>query len=542
MSTNIDQILQDLGTALKSSASGATLTAGIRDTATREQLIVSDTGVEVGVLTVERIAKNLTVDGTVIAPRGVSAGNSDFTNLKVSGKLEAETLQVKKIVSDQSVDSYSKSITFHSDSPKELDGKGLLWHEGDLTRQFVYKAEPRRILSTESIDLFRGSSYHIDGISVINQTSLGSTIKDSKLRTVGPLERLTVIGETILSETVYVNGALGRLGINTDQPNAVISAVDNNTEVVLGATEDGIGFVGTWGANSFKVITDNTARITVSGNTTEFGNENSKAAVVKIHGVLQVDSLVADTRVERSHPIEFTATKDTSIFGKGLIWTGEGGHRTLFMMPNPDRLHSSESFDIGVNKEFSINRHSVLNYTTLGASVVNSSLKSVGTLNSLAVVDDIDLGGSIVVKDRNITFNNSVLVKSGEQELRISSNGINAESFSVVSSLGTEFETSSTGAIQIGNRNNTTRNINAYGKVSINITNPIPEADFSVDGLVVINGKKFSNDTHSPNQGQWTKGDIVWNSNPQETSYIGWVCTMSGTPGTWKPFGYIGSR
>ena len=104
MSTNIDQILQDLGTALKSSASGATLTAGIRDTATREQLIVSDTGVEVGVLTVERIAKNLTVDGTVIAPRGVSAGNSDFTNLKVSGKLEAETLQVKKIVSDQSVE------------------------------------------------------------------------------------------------------------------------------------------------------------------------------------------------------------------------------------------------------------------------------------------------------------------------------------------------------------------------------------------------------------------------------------------------------
>lgn len=542
MSSTIDQILQDLGTALKNSAGGATLTAGIRDTATREQLIVSDTGVEVGVLTVERVAKNLSVDGTIIAPRGVSAGNSEFTNLKVSGKLEADSLQVKKIISDQSVDSYSKSITFFSDSPKELDGKGLLWHEGDLTRQFVYKAEPRRILSTESIDLFKGASYHIDGVSVINQTALGNTIRDSKLRTVGPLEKLTVVGETVLGDTVYVNGAMGRVGVNTDQPNAVISAIDNNTEVVLGATEDGIGFVGTWGANAFSVITDNTARITIAGNTTEFGNVNSKAAVVKIHGVLQVDSLVADTRVERSHPIEFVATKDTSIFGKGLIWTGEGGNRTLFMMPNPDRLYSSESFDIGVNKEFSINRHSVLNYTTLGASVVNSSLTSVGTLTSLNVTNDIDLGGSITVKDRNITLNNSVLLKDGEQELRISSNGINTESFAIAGSSGTEFEVSNNGSIQIGNRNNTTRNINAYGKFSVNITNPIPEADFSVDGLVVINGKKFSNDTQAPTQGQWTKGDIVWNSNPQETSYIGWVCTMSGTPGTWKPFGYIGSR
>ena len=542
MSSTIDQILQDLGTALKSSASGATLTAGIRDSATREQLIVSDTGVEVGVLTVERIAKNLTVDGTIIAPKGVSAGNSEFTNLKVTGKLEADTLQVKKIVSDQSVDSYSKSITFFSDSPKELDGKGLLWHEGDLTRQFVYKAEPRRILSTESIDLFRGAAYHIDGISVINQTALGNTIRDSRLKTVGALEKLTVVGETILADTVFVNGAMGRLGVNTDQPNAVISAVDNNTEIVLGATEDGIGFVGTWGPNTFSIITDNTSRITIAGNTTEFGNANSKAAVVKIHGVLQVDSLVADTRVERSHPIEFVATKDTSIFGKGLIWTGEGGNRSLFMMPNPDRLHSTESFDIGVSKEFSINRHSVLNYTTLGASVVNSSLTSVGTLSSLTVSNNIDLGGSIVVNDRSITFNNSVSVKSGEQELRISSSGVNADAFAIAGTNGTEFEVSSNGSIQLGNQNNTTRNINAYGKFSVNITNPIPEADFSVNGLVVINGKKFSNDTQTPSQGQWTKGDIVWNSNPQETSYIGWVCTMSGTPGTWKPFGYIGAR
>jgi hypothetical protein len=542
MSTNIDKILQELGDALKSSQSSGIKTAGIRDTATREQLVVTDRGVEVGVLSADRVAGNLTVGGDVVAARLVSGGNSELNNLKVNGKLEADTLQVKRIVSDSSVETYTKSVTFTSDSPKELDGKGLLWNEGDLTRQFVFKAEPRRLFSTENIDLFQGASYQINGVSVISQTSLGSSIRDSRLRTVGPLERLVVTGETTLADTVFVNGALGRLGINTDQPNAVISAVDNNTEVVLGATEDGVGFVGTWGAKSFAVITDNTNRITIQGSTTEFGNSVSKGALVKIHGVLEVDSLVADTRVERTHPIEFLATKDNSIFGKGLIWKGEGGNRHLFMMPNPDRLQSSESIDLAVNKEYFVNRKMVLNEHSLGDTVLSSSLTSVGTLTTLSVAGDVDLSGSLSIKDRVVTFSNSLAINDGNGNLRLTSKGITAQEFSVSSNNGTEFEINEQGAIQLGNKDNTTRVINAYGKFSVNISNPLPEADFSVDGLVVINGKKFSNGLNAPVSGQWSKGDIVWNTNPQETSYIGWVCIMSGTPGTWKPFGYIGSR
>jgi hypothetical protein len=34
-------------------------------------------------------------------------------------------------------------------------------------------------------------------------------------------------------------------------------------------------------------------------------------------------------------------------------------------------------------------------------------------------------------------------------------------------------------------------------------------------------------------------GDIVWNVAPSAGSYIGWVCTNAGTPGTWKGFGAI---
>lgn len=41
--------------------------------------------------------------------------------------------------------------------------------------------------------------------------------------------------------------------------------------------------------------------------------------------------------------------------------------------------------------------------------------------------------------------------------------------------------------------------------------------------------------------GGGTKGDIVYNTAPTPGGYLGWVCTVTGTPGTWKPFGLIAS-
>ena len=45
----------------------------------------------------------------------------------------------------------------------------------------------------------------------------------------------------------------------------------------------------------------------------------------------------------------------------------------------------------------------------------------------------------------------------------------------------------------------------------------------------------------APSAGAYALGDIVWNSNPKPTGYVGWICTREGTPGTWKAFGSISS-
>ena len=42
-----------------------------------------------------------------------------------------------------------------------------------------------------------------------------------------------------------------------------------------------------------------------------------------------------------------------------------------------------------------------------------------------------------------------------------------------------------------------------------------------------------------PASGQWFAGDVVENSVPIAGDFMGWVCTASGSPGTWKGFGQI---
>jgi hypothetical protein len=43
----------------------------------------------------------------------------------------------------------------------------------------------------------------------------------------------------------------------------------------------------------------------------------------------------------------------------------------------------------------------------------------------------------------------------------------------------------------------------------------------------------------APVSGTYLQGDIIWNSAPVAGGFIGWVCTVGGTPGTWKTFGAI---
>ena len=459
------------------------------------------------------------------------------TDLRVRGTLDVDTINVKNL--NRGDASQLDAFTFSAEAESGLDGRGVVWGVGDTSYQLVFKAQPRRIYSSESFDIGKNSKYQIDGVDVLLKDSLGNSIKHSKLTEIGTLTGLEVDGNTNLGNTVIVNSYLNRVGINTEIPNAAFSVMENGIEIVVGA-QDNRAVIGTWGNQALDIITDNTSRINIQGNTVTFGSEASKNAQVKINGTLTVDSIVSDVRVERTAPIEFLEDNNSGVYSKGLMWKAKGApSKQFFLMPNPDRFYSTESIDLASGNYFSIAKNAVISETALGTGVKNSNLETLGTLSNLTVGGDVNLNDALKVINSEAVANRSFTIASGDVTLKLTADSINASDSIRVFVKDTQELAITNNGITIGNKNNTARTINAYGKLAVNITHPDPDAAFSVDGPVIMNGKKFVTTDAMPTTGEWNVGDIAWNSTPQTSSYIGWVCVTSGNPGIWKPFGQI---
>jgi hypothetical protein len=59
------------------------------------------------------------------------------------------------------------------------------------------------------------------------------------------------------------------------------------------------------------------------------------------------------------------------------------------------------------------------------------------------------------------------------------------------------------------------------------------------DGYRTTGSRNISFDSAVPTGGDRVQGDIVYNSNPAVGSPKGWICTVSGTPGTWVSTGNL---
>ncbi len=59
----------------------------------------------------------------------------------------------------------------------------------------------------------------------------------------------------------------------------------------------------------------------------------------------------------------------------------------------------------------------------------------------------------------------------------------------------------------------------------------------SLQSLGLIYNQTYG--TSPPSWGSWSIGDRCFNQDPRNPAVIGWVCTASGSPGTWRPFGAV---
>lgn len=83
----------------------------------------------------------------------------------------------------------------------------------------------------------------IDGVEVINGSNLSDKITYSNLQRVGALRELQVIGEAVLSQTLYTTSK--RVGINTLEPGQALTVWDQEVEIGMGKHGNNVGIIGT---------------------------------------------------------------------------------------------------------------------------------------------------------------------------------------------------------------------------------------------------------------------------------------------------------
>lgn len=416
-----------------------------------------------------------------------------------------------------------QSLNFADQNFSAVEGKGIKWTDGNRVKAFVYKGA--QIQSDLSINLAEEQDYKIDSLTVLNLNELGSTVVKSKLREVGILRNLRVAGSASFGEFAFINSELNRIGINTDSPAGALGIRENNIDLVLGSSKTKAAQIGTSSNDDLELVTDGQSRLHISRNgEITVGDSNTENGVLRVYGKI----IATEVETERSGSIVLKEQGDSTLYGKGLIWrtNSRKPNRQFVFNPNPDKFFSTDSIDLAEEKYFSIENSMVLSKGMLGPTVVNSSLTSLGVLKDLQVAGDaaitrtlstsrIELGRFAVNENKLESQREFVITLNGAEEFRLSSN------------------------IVIGNANNTSRPVTVYGKLAVGAANPDPNIALTVEGNVSFGGKKFEIASSAPLNGNYIKGDIVWNNDPKAGDYVGWVCVTTGSPGAWLPFGGI---
>lgn len=267
---------------------------------------------------------------------------------------------------------------------------------------------------------------------------------------------------------------------------------------------------------------------------------------------LHVDEITADVRNERNTPLEFTPD-DNGIYGKGLVWRGDGPTKSFVYRANPDRIWTSESIDLNRGSAYKIDNIDLLTVDTLGSSIRNSSLTRVGTLNNLRTTGNLSIDDFIIydADSQRIGFgtdapNGNISVTSYETEFVIDVESEatkignwTTDDLQIVTDNTTRLTVKANGKVDFGRSGRNDARVSVFGKLGVGVNNVGEGVTFSSAGTIEIAGTKIMTGTEVPTNGTFRQGDVMYNTNAVATGYVGWVCVRDGTPGEWKPFGAI---
>ena len=292
---------------------------------------------------------------------------------------------------------------------------------------------------------------------------------------------------------------------------------------------------------------------TLVGDTTVSGNLNVQGQITA--RTLHVDELTADIRNERSESLDFVGATGEDVAGKGIVWRTDEYSRQFVFHRNPDRLFSTEHIDVQNGRYYSIGSVPVLTENALGTGITSSNLTSLGQLDQLDVMGNVSfseymfweasserLGIGTEAPNATISVANldAEFIIDSEADSGMRIGNFTNDDLHIVTDNTTRLTVKANGTIVVGTPGTDSAKINLYGKLGVGVTNVEPDVSISTAGPIKFQNKKMETGASAPDSGNYSQGDIVWNTDPQPTGYVGWICVRDGTPGVWKPFGTIG--
>ena len=206
-------------------------------------------------------------------------------------------------------------------------------------------------------------------------------------------QSLTVDGNTIIQGDLTVNGTTTTLNTTT------LSVDDRNIELAAtsSAVFNGDVTTGTQITNVTSITGLDVGMELSSGTGDVIVNPGTYITNIGA-GTIDVSQTISTTGNSLQTGAVFVATGPTELGaeGGGLIVKGSSDHSILYEGQGVDKFWSfTESLKLPSGKKIVLNNALLLDATTLGTTVVNSSLTSVGTLNSLSVSGNTLFGGRV---------------------------------------------------------------------------------------------------------------------------------------------------
>ena len=235
-------------------------------------------------------------------------------------------------------------------------------------------------------------------------TTAGNLILDSAGGTVQVTDNMTVSG------TLDVDGQTDLDVLNVAETATFSAAIDANGSLdVDGHTElDDVNIAGVATATAVHLGAEGSAlRLTsntISGPATitiDPAGVGDNTGTLVVAGNLQVDgtqTVINSTTVnidDKNIQVATGAANDAAADGAGITVDSGEGDKTFQFEATGDNWGASENLNLATGKAYKISNTTVLNADTLGSGILNSSLRTVGTLTGLTVSGNASIEGNV---------------------------------------------------------------------------------------------------------------------------------------------------